>query len=237
MTHNPLLSTPVDLLASLPLFTSLSAGELTALASVVRVSTYARGVFVFTEGEHGGGFHILVQGLIKLCHVTADGREAVLHLIRPGNMFGEAAVFQDGAYPASAVVVEEARTLFLPTSPLKQLIAANPELALRMLGALSLRLRMFTRKLESMTTRDASQRLAAYLLHRSRLQGQTEQLKLDVSREVLASMLGTARETISRVFSRLADTGIITLKGRTLCIMDLARLQQVADKGLGEGLI
>ena len=222
------------LLAELPLFASLSEQELAELATATRRTAYPRGAFVFSEGEKGDGFHILVQGLVKLCHLTPDGREAVLHLIRPGNMFGEAAVFQDGSYPANAVAMEAAETLFVPTGPLKALIAANPELALRMLGALSLRLRMFTRKLESMTTRDASQRLAAYLLHRSRLQGRTTDLRLDVSREVLANMLGTARETISRVFSRLAEMGVIALKGRTLSILDPERLRAVADGGLGE---
>lgn len=222
------------LLAALPLFSTLSGEELTSLAAGTKRCAYPRGTFVFVEGEQGDGFHILCKGLVKLCHMTPDGREAVLHLIRPGNMFGEAAVFQDGSYPASAVAMESSETLLLSTQPLKDLIAANPGLALRMLGALSLRLRMFTRKLESMTTRDAAQRLAAYLVHRQRLQGGATDVRLDVSREVLANMLGTARETVSRVFSRLAETGIISLSGRTLRILDEERLRAVADGGFGE---
>ena len=228
------MDSPFTLLRSLPLFASLHDAEAQSLARTAHVASWGRDVVIFREGEQGDGFYLLITGLVKIRHLTPDGREAVLHLIRAGNMFGEAAVFQDGTYPADAVSMADSVTLFLPAAPLTALIAANPGLALRLLGAFSLRMRMFTRKLESLNTRDATQRLAGYLIHRSRLQGDEDEIGLDVSREVLAALLGTARETVSRSLHRFAEAGLVELHGRRVRILQRDRLQQYAD-GLRSG--
>ena len=167
------VSDALGTLASVPFLADLTRQELQALAERARLCPHPQGAQIFAENQQATGFHVLVDGLVKICHFTAEGREMVLHLIRPGGTFGEAAVFQGGTFPASAVAMQASRSLLLPGPFFMQLVRGNPDLALRIIAILSLRLRMFTRKLESRHLREAPQRLAAYLLHRSRLDGDT----------------------------------------------------------------
>ena len=216
-------------LASVPLLADLTPQEFQALAERARLCTHPKGAQIFVENQQATGFHVLADGLVKICHFTTEGREMVLHLIRPGGTFGEAALFQGGTFPASAVAMRASRSLLLPGPFFMELVRGNPDLALRIIATLSLRLRMFTRKLESRHLREAPQRLAAYLLHRSRLDGGTPSVRLDTSREVLASMLGTARETLSRTLTRLVELGAVEVRGREVLLLDTILLQKVSD--------
>lgn len=236
-----------ELLALVPLFSGLSVAELLLFAEHSSWQKLSKGQVVFSEGEQAQGIHVVLNGLLKIYHINALGRERVLHLIRPGNICGEAAVFQGGTYPAHAAVLEASTLVYVPKDFLLQEIVKNGDLALRMLAALSLRLRMFTRKLEAHGQTDAVPRLAGYLWHRLRLrsdfitknfifldskeisQGQELKLNLEVSREVLANILGLARETLSRAFSRLQQLGIIQVQGREITIIRLDELQNMAN--------
>lgn len=218
------------LLADLPLFACLSEAQREDLAAHCLWQEWAKGQSLFREGEMAAGVHIVLQGLVKIFHCSADGRERVLHLIKPRNTCGEAAVFQRGTYPAHAAALLPSQTLYLPSGPLLDMLLANPDLALNMLAALSLRLRMFTRKLEAHSKGDATERLAAYLLHRARLH-QSPKLHLDMSREVLANMLGIARETLSRTLTRLQQQGIIEVHGRDIVLCDKPALEAAANSG------
>ncbi|MEG2172338.1 MAG: Crp/Fnr family transcriptional regulator [Desulfovibrionaceae bacterium] len=225
----PTLFEKAALLAPLPLFSPLSEEQRLHLAGQCLWQQWPKGHAVFHEGEAALGMHIVLHGLIKIFHTTPEGRERVLHLIKAHNTCGEAAVFQRGTYPAHAATLMPTSVLYVPSAPLLAMIAANPDLALKMLAALSLRLRMFTRKLEAHSSGDAMQRLAAYLLHRAKL-AQSPHLHLEMSREVLANMLGIARETLSRMFSRLQQAEILSIKGREIRLTNMAALQQWAEK-------
>ena len=198
----------LEVLGGLPLFEPLSPDERERLAAGCRMRTFARGATLFREGER------------------ADG----IHLVRKGNTIGEAAMFQKGTFPASAVAVDDVETLFLPADALFTLVTENPEMALRMLAALSLRLRMFAHKLAAQGQGGAACRLATYLLHRRQIGG-GDCIRLGVSREVLANLLGLARETLSRQLSRFSEAGLVELRGKDIVILDVPALQATAAEG------
>lgn len=139
-------------------------------------------------------------------------------------------MFQKGTFPASAVAVDDVETLFLPADALFTLVTENPEMALRMLAALSLRLRMFAHKLAAQGQGGcglpACHVFAApkadwgWGLHPAR-----------VSREVLANLLGLARETLSRQLSRFSEAGLVELRGKDIVILDVPALQATAAEG------
>ena len=139
-------------------------------------------------------------------------------------------MFQKGTFPASAVAVDDVETLFLPADALFTLVTENPEMALRMLAALSLRLRMFAHKLAAQGQGGAACRLAPYLLHRRQIGG-GDCIRLGVSREVLANLLGLARETLSRQLSRFSEAGLVELRGKDIVILDVPALQATAAEG------
>lgn len=242
MTISPAPSTPTQPNTSAntsqdPLETALAASPLRVLTDEQkqellhesRCVSLSKGQRIFDEGDTCQGFYLVVAGMVKMYHLTAEGKEVVLHLIRPGNCFGEAFVFRQGDYPMSAAAVEAGSALFVPAALMRRLTRANADLAESMLGMLATRLYMFTRKLQSQSQREAPQRLAAYLRHISHMRGDCPHIQLDMSREMLANMLGTARETISRILTRLADKGVIRVQGRQVDILDTTTLQRVAE--------
>ena len=104
----------LEVLGGLPLFEPLSPDERERLAAGCRMRAFARGAALFREGERADGMHIVLRGVVKVVRFAPDGREMVLHLVRKGNTIGEAAMFQKGTFPASAVAVDDVETLFLP---------------------------------------------------------------------------------------------------------------------------
>ena len=188
----------VAALGTLPLFEPLSEGERERLAAGCRIRTFTRGAFLFREGERAEGMLIVLSGVVKVVRFTPDGRETVLHLVRPGNTLGEGAMFQRGTFPASAVAVDDVRALFLEAEALFGMVAENPG-------------------------------LATYLLHRRQIGG-GDVVRLGVSREVLANLLGLARETLSRQLSRFAENGLVALEGRDIVLLDVPGLREVAGR-------
>ena len=210
----------LEVLGGLPLFEPLSPDERERLAAGCRMRAFARGATLLREGERADGMHIVLRGVVKVVRFAPDGREMVLHLVRKGNTIGEAAMFQKGTFPASAVAVDDVETLFLPADALFTLVTENPEMALR----------MFAHKLAAQGQGGAACRLATYLLHRRQIGG-GDCIRLGVSREVLANLLGLARETLSRQLSRFSEAGLVELRGKDIVILDVPALQATAAEG------
>ncbi len=184
----------------LPLFDGLSDAQLEGLAGIVVDRRVDKGQMIFFESSPAEGFYVVAEGRVKIFKTAPDGREAVMHVMGPGETFGEVAVFQGGTFPAHAMAVENARVLFLPR-----------------------------KGLVDRTLHETPQRLAAYLLHASELKGDADTFRLDMAKGVLAGMLGTARETLSRCLGKLAERGAVSVDGREVTIVDRDYLQALAD--------
>ncbi len=216
------------------LFSGLNDADLASLASIAVRRTFGKGETLFAEGEQAPGFYLLVNGYIKMCRTTPDGREKLLHYVHPGETFAEAAFFGDGTYPADARTIEPGEVLFLTKQGFMDLMATKPQFALNLVVSLSLALRRFVRQIEELTFADATSRLASFLIKRagekSTTFGGIIYLELGVSKGDLAAQLGIATETISRTFRKLKEEGIIELDGRKVTILLMERLQQMAKR-------
>ncbi|GFM36189.1 Crp/Fnr family transcriptional regulator [Desulfovibrio psychrotolerans] len=217
-----------NVIAHQALFAGLTDEQLTGLASVIVDKPYEKGEVIFVEGTPAKGFYIVAQGRVKIFKSAPDGREAVLHVFGPGEPFGEVAVFQGGTFPAHAMTVEKSRLLFLPRDALVARISSDPTLALNMMAALSGRLRQFAGKIESLTLKETPQRLAAYLITASELKDGADSFSLDIAKGLLAGMLGTARETLSRALGRMVEEGMVAVEGRQITILDRTSLEALA---------
>lgn len=217
-----------NVIAHQALFAGLTDEQLTGLASVIVDKPYEKGEVIFVEGTPARGFYIVAQGRVKIFKSAPDGREAVLHVFGPGEPFGEVAVFQGGTFPAHAMTVEKSRLLFLPRDALVARISSDPTLALNMMAALSGRLRQFAGKIESLTLKETPQRLAAYLITASELKDGADSFSLDIAKGLLAGMLGTARETLSRALGRMVEEGMVAVEGRQITILDRTSLEALA---------
>lgn len=216
------------------LFSGLNDADLASLAAITTRRSFSKGDALFVEGDEATGFYLLVEGHLKLCRVSPDGREKVLHFVRPGETFAEAAFFGDGRYPAEARALESGEAIFLPKQGFMGLVEKNPQFALNLVVSLSLSLRRFARQIEELTFADVTSRLASFLIKRvaesSTTYGGITYLEIGIKKGELASQLGTAGETISRTFRKLKEEGIIELDGRKVTILQMDRLQRLAER-------
>ena len=215
-------------LATVPLFGGLTAAQYDELAMIATNQTYRKGQPIFAEGDPGAGLFVVASGLVKIYKLSLDGKEQILHLFGPGEPFAEIAVFTGSAYPAHAMALEESRVFFFPRQAFIDLIRQNPDLAMNMMAALSMRLKKFSRLIEDLSLKEVPGRLAAHLLFLSEQQGDTDTVALPVSKTQLASLLGTIPETLSRMLTKLAKQGIIAMAGAQMTLLDRDSLTALA---------
>jgi len=222
------LSDRAAIVCMAPNFEGLADAGARALAEVGALREYSEGEYLFQQDEKAMGFHIVVDGAVNVLRVNPDGRQQVLHVFEGGGeLCGEVPVFEGSTYPAAAVATESTRTLYLPRDALLAVARKHPEILLKMLATLSMRLRRFVTLIDDLSLKDVSSRLAKHLLDLA-AQGGSSRVTLKTTKTVLASQLGTIAETISRTFRKLQSLEIIDVRGRRIMILDEAALREVA---------
>jgi CRP/FNR family transcriptional regulator len=217
------------LVANIPLFEDLPDEQHRDLASIALVKSFSRGQTIFSEGDPGTGFYVVVSGRVKIYKLSADGKEQILHIFGGGEPFGEVPVFEGRRFPAHAVALDETRCLFFSRSAFIDLISRNPSLSLNMLAVLSRRLRRFTVLVDDLSLKEVPGRLAAHLLYLSDRNEGADDLELDVPKGQLAGMLGTIPETLSRILTKMVKQGMIESDGPRIRIVDREELTELAE--------
>jgi CRP/FNR family transcriptional regulator, dissimilatory nitrate respiration regulator len=220
-----------SIITGIPLFSGLSDNYLKEIEKIAVEKNFSRGDVIFSEGDNGNGFYVVVDGQVKIHKVSFDGKEKILHIFGPGEPFGEVPVFTDRTFPANAEALSKSRLLFFPKNAFVALIMKNPSLALSMLGVLSMRLREFTVQIEHLALKEVPGRIASYLLYVSEEQESSNSIELEISKGQLASLLGTIPETLSRIFSKMSSQGLIEVEGRTIWLLDRQSLTDLAESG------
>ncbi len=208
------------------LFQGLSPEMLSQIEAIAQTKRVARGEIIFFDGDACDGFYIVVAGKVKIFKTSLQGKEQILHIFGAGQPFGEVPVFHGKPFPASAQALAAGEVLFFPRKDFVALLAANPSISLGMLAVLSMRLRKFTTQIENLSLKEVPERLAAYLLVLAEEQGDTDQVVLEISKGQLASLLGTTPETLSRIFHKMTDEGLIIVAGKQITLLDRDRLAE-----------
>jgi CRP/FNR family transcriptional regulator, dissimilatory nitrate respiration regulator len=189
---------------------------------------YAPREVIFRSGEDARGMFIVLEGRVRVMR-GRGGRQHVAHVETSGGTLGEVPLFAGGGYPATAIAAEPTRCLVLSRAVLAAAIAADPELAFRLLGRLALRVRTLVERLERLTLQDVPSRLAAHILERPRRAG-TAVVSLGMTQGELAEELGTVRELVGRALRRFRDRGLVRpLGGNRVEIIDEAGLAAIAE--------
>jgi len=221
----------LDIFSDIPVFNGLPENQLREIEQIAVEKTFKKGAGIFSEGDKGNGFYVVVSGTVKIFKLSPEGKEQILHILGPGEPFGEVPVFSGKSFPASAEAIAESQLFFLPRAAFVGLITANPSLALNMLATLCMRLRQFTVQIENLSLKEVPARLASYMLYLSGQQGDEGLVVLDISKAQLAGLLGTIPETLSRIFARMSSQGLIQVKDRNIRLMNLAGLKELSDQG------
>jgi len=210
------------------IFTELGEKELANVLEITRVFKYRKGEVIFFEGDPGEALYFVCSGKVKIYKLTPDGREHILHIIRPGGVFAEVVFFDPGPYPASAEAMNDSRVGSIRRDDFDRVLRDNPSIAVKMLGLMSMRLREAQAKIRDLALRDTYGRMVGTLLrlageHGTR-EGKLVRLGLKLTHQELANMMGASRETVTRLLNGLRKQGIIDIDRRSIVILDVERL-------------
>jgi CRP/FNR family transcriptional regulator len=221
----------VAVLRRCKLFADLPEADLSAVARACAVRGLAKGEFLFREGQPAEGFYVVQSGVINVHRIAPDGREQGICFFRANESMAEATLVTVDTYPASAVATEPSQVLVVRRGEFRELISRKPELALRMLGSMSVHLKHLVQLLQDLKGRQIEARLADWVCRMSpaAAAGCPAVLDLPVSKKVLAAQLGVTSETLSRTLARFRDEGTINVAGKRITVRDAARLRAWAD--------
>ena len=221
----------LSIISNTSLFKGLSQSRLEKIEKIAVKKNIEKGELIFSENDEGNGFYIVAQGRVKIYKVSLEGKEQILHIFDRGEPFGEVPVFSGSVFPANAQALEKCSLIFFPRDAFVRFISENIPIVLNMLGVLSMRLRQFTVQIENLSLKEVPGRLAGYLLLLAEEQQSEDIIQLTISKGHLASLLGTIPETLSRIFSKMNDRGLIEVEGKNIKILDTDGLEDLAVHG------
>ena len=220
-----------NILFNIPSFRGLSEDQIKQIGRIAAEKKYSKSQIIFSEGDDGNGFYIIAKGRVKVFKVSPEGKEHILHIVGPGETFGQVAVYAGRSFPASSEAITKSHLLFIPRAAFAKLIAHNPSLAMSMLAVLSVRLREFTIQIENLSLKEVPGRLASYIIYLADEQETGDHVSLQISKGQLASLLGTIPETLSRIFTKMNSQNLIEVSGKEIKLLDRPGLENLAMHG------
>lgn len=221
-----------DVVRRAALFAALDDGDVSALRSTMSTTRLQRGEVLFREGQRGDRLYVIVTGKIKLGRSSTDGRENLMAILGPGEMFGELSLFDPGPRTASAIAVAETQVLALSTEQLRDYLSNRPQVALTLLAALARRLRRTNESLADLVFTDVPGRVAKALLDLAARFGRPVEegimVSHDLTQEELAQLVGASRETVNKALADFAGRGWLRLEARAVLLQDVERLKRRA---------
>jgi len=214
------------------LFAALDDEAAAALRASMHEVRLQRAATLFSEGDPGDRLYVITEGKIKLRRTSADGRENLLAVLGPGEMFGELSLFDPGPRTSTATAVTKSVVLGLGNCDLQPWLAGRPEVATHLLRALARRLRRANEAKADLVFSDVPGRVAKALLDLAQKFGVQADDGLhvthDLTQEELAQLVGASRETVNKVLADFAGRGFLRLEARAVVILDVTRLARRA---------
>jgi len=209
-------------LARAGMFQGVEPSAVSALTAELHPVDFPSGHTVFAEGEPGDRLFIIISGKVKIGRRSPDGRENLLTIMGPSDMFGELSIFDPGPRTSSATTITEVRAASMDRDALRAWIADRPEIAEQLLRVLARRLRRTNNNLADLIFTDVPGRVAKQLLRLAQRFGTQEgdalRVTHDLTQEEIAQLVGAARETVNKALGDFAQRGWICLDGKSVLI-------------------
>ncbi len=221
-----------DALMQAPLFSALDAEAAAALRASMTEKRVPRSGVIFSEGEPGDRMYVILDGKVKLGQTSPDGRESLLAVLGPGEVFGELSLFDPGPRTATATAVTDTIVVGLGHGDLRPWLTGRPEVAEALLQALAQRLRRTNEALADLVFSDVPGRVAKQLLELADKFGQPGPdgvlVHHDLTQEELAQLVGASRETVNKALADFTQRGWIEVDQRQVLLIDMERLARRA---------
>ncbi|WP_240256430.1 Crp/Fnr family transcriptional regulator [Ferdinandcohnia quinoae] len=205
--------------------------EFVFLEKVTHATFFQKGEIIFREGENADTFFIPESGLIKLSNVSSNGKEQIIRLLFPGDIFGQSSLLKDGKYYTNAMALENSIICTINKNDFTKAMRTNPELSSKIITTLFERLQVTDELVRSLSLLEVEQRLArAILLFSEKIQPVHKCFQLPIQKKELASLLGTTPETLSRKIKLLTEENLIKFDdNKNLHILNYRKLKLLAE--------
>ena len=214
-------------------FCSLGQNALAMLSEHKVENTYKKGQTLFVEGNPPYGIYCVAKGNIKIRKMTENGKESIVRIASDGDVIGHRSIFTEHNYSATATTLEDSQVCFIDKKYVLKLVQEQPTVAYNLIEKLSRDLGASEQKIASFSHKNVREKLAELLLVLKTSHGinEGEKIRLDIklTREEMASLIGTATETLIRVLSEFKDESLIDQKGKILFILNEQRLLETAQ--------
>ena len=208
------------------LFENITEESRKNLAAICLDKTINKKEILFMEGDKGYSLYILVDGNIQLFKTTPEGREVVIKVIKPGEIFGEVILFEEDRYPVSAVALKKSRVYLIPKHQFTCLLG-NELFRNDFIKTLMKKMRYLTRQIRYLTNHDVEERLFMFLNEQF---GDSKQINISLSKKDVANAIGATPETLSRLLLRLKSDNRLIWEGNTIEISSFAGVPAPAEQ-------
>ncbi len=211
-----------------PIFSGLDESAAASLRTSMTLVKLRKGQSLFKEGDDGDHLFIVSNGKVKLGTKSPDGRENLLMILGPGDMFGDLSLFDSGPRTATATAVTDTKLLSLGQDKVIPWIKEHPEVSLHLLARLASRLRRTNEVVGDLVFSDVPGRVAKALIDLGVKFGEKREEGLfvnhDLTQEELAQLVGASRETVNKALADFAQRGWLRLEARAVMILDYERM-------------
>lgn len=221
--------TAVSTLKGVPLFAQCRDGELEQLSQAFRQRDYPKNSVILSAHDPGDTFYVLVSGQVKVMLVAEDGREVILSLIRSGDFFGEASLFKKDSHGASVIAMQDSRLLVLRRDDLYRFLIGMPGVALGLLRSMCARLQEAGETIGGLILLDVTGRVSRFLLQLADEEG-GDRVSAAPTHQIIAQMVGSSRETVSRTISELSARELISVSKEGIVIRNREAMEIAAGQ-------
>jgi len=216
------------------IFCDLPASALQTLENIKYATAYPQGAVLFVEGQMPRGIYVLCKGTVKLSINSPNGRTMIVKLAEPGDVLGLSATISGKPYEVTAETIDPCQVNFVKRDDFLHFLKDDVEACIKVAEQLSEKYHNACEEVRSLgLSRSAAEKLAKLLLEWSCKNGESAKseprLKLRLTHEEIAQMIGTSRETVTRLFAEMKRRQIVQAKGSTLVIRDATALREIAD--------
>lgn len=214
------------------LFQEMTEEELRQVEQMSEMLTVKRGRQIFFQGDPGGHVYCLRSGRVKISRLSPEGKELILDIIVPGEIFGEILGGDEAAQDTMAEALEDALLCVVPRKMFEQLLRVHHDMAFRLTKLIGIRLKRIESRIEDLVFKDVQGRLATVLLQLARDHGTKDSrgilLRPRITQQQLAALIGASREVVNQTLGDFRRQGLIAFEGRRIIVSDQSALAKLA---------
>lgn len=220
----------VKRLSEVPIFKELSTEELEPIVKIAQTRFYKHKMYIFMQDDPLDRVFFIHSGKIKICKTDQSGKEQLISVLEPGEMFPHAGFFRKGNFPAHAEVMEDTKLIVIPIDKFEEILISYPELCIKLFKVLGEKIVDLQGRLEAQVLHNTFEQIILLRIRlcksNGEMVGERYKLTTQFTNRELANMIGTSRETVSRTINHVKKKDYVALNEDGFYLIDREALQR-----------